>query len=826
MLSFCLPLSLIALLGAGAIPARAEDSLSIEVSSGGVSLGSYQGGYLLAKTLCNRDSAAYRILTGASAGAINMLGGLYYCFHDANPHPNPHPNHDSAWTPYTAWLNVGWEALMPERPHGGHLFTTDSIEKILDPIITHALSAPNRTSGSPKVVWLGFAITRFHGRTLKAKAGELTSPKMDEKIVIGIQWLAKGNPACPDSGKNGGCWRAWTEVNRAWGKNSPQPFLDFGPNGTDPLVIARNLRDLALASSAFPVAFPRHGVRLALLDTGKNTDRYAECGKAFPDSMSTLAACPGYRATFDPADSGDHVFLKLPTGDSAYGKWRGSEFPSFSDGGIFENEPLHLAQRIRELLQDSYPALKSVSSAGFVLPLRYDTSFSKPADIRIDRSEFSEWSVFWVNRQSEAQGQMEVSRFLEQCDYPKGKFKLSKTSLPLAGEHFLHFSAFFRREFRDFDFTVGLRDGFQQNMGESLSDKERLDSAQALLRPLGDGIAADLGYLWKEIDSVQSALAGTKGPPKRNPIVSNMLRFVPFAGADSGIDSASAALRRDYKSLDPILDRLSHGDPARSGPERLRSVLRGSLKRMQGTLEDRAKAKEETDGDRFESFSEGYATPVRRTCPVGRAAKNVRLQPVDSTYFLGRSIADSVYQGVIDLIVSDDVGIGNSILYPFALYHARAGIGFATGAVPSFHTPYIRIDGAKTGFRLMQGLPLLSSRIGTELGLHFLAGRIASRFEAHGYLEFSWFWWLGGDVGVGLETPADYRNCWVWPRADLVFGDILTIGMDFQDGSNLFSRGVRVHALPVFSIGSRIGFDFWRVSKGSLRGTNDDRRVP
>lgn len=793
-------------------PAQAGDSLSIEVSSGGVSLGSYQGGYLLAKTLCNRDDAAYRILTGASAGAINMLGGLYYCYHEPQP----------GWTPYAAWLKIGWKSLMPVRPQGGHLFKTDSIESILSPIIAGVLSPPTRTSGAPKVVWLGFAITRFHSRTLRA--GELTSPKMDEKIVIGMQWLSPGNAACPDSARRRGCWRAWTEVNVEGGKLSPQPFIDFGRNGTDPAEIARNLRDLALASSAFPVAFPRHGLHLALLDSGENLKRYAKCGTAFKDPQSRPDTCPDYRTTFDRDSARGNVYLTRYSGDSAYGKWRSSDFPSFSDGGIFENEPLHLAQRVREQLRGAYPDLKNVASVGFVLPLHYDSSFARQAEIMIRRSEFSEWFIFWMNRHSEAEGQMEVSRFLEERDFPEEKFHLSTTSLPLAGEHFQHFSAFFRREFRDFDFTVGLRDGFRQNL--AAPEPEKSASAQALLRPIDTGMAEDLRYLWEQIDSVEAALRRVKLMPVCDDSAAHAHPLPPFRKPNGCVQSEADRFVREYEALDKKLERLRHGVPTDSGPERLKSVLRGSLTRMRGTFKDLAEAKEEKDGDRFEAFSDGYETPIlSKAPPLGRGAANTRFYPADSTYFLERTIADSVYQGLIDLVDNDELGLGNSVIEPFVLYHARLGIAFGTGAPPSFHTPYLRIDGAKTGFRLMQGLPLCSSRIGTEIGLHFMDGRVASRFEGHAYGEFAWSWWAVGNFGVGVEAPADFRNAWAWPRADFVIGDILTIGLDFQDGANLFTRSFRARSFPVFSIGSRIGFDFWRLSKGSLRGTNDERRV-
>ncbi|MEO6097794.1 MAG: patatin-like phospholipase family protein, partial [Fibrobacteria bacterium] len=535
----------------------ADSSVVLEVSSGGVSLGSYQGGYLYARTLALKDSSMYRILTGASAGAINTLGGLFYSFHQPN----------RKWGPYKAWLQLDWNTLMRKHPEEGSLFDTNAIAAELNPILDSILTPPDNPDSIPKAIWIGFATTRFLPRTLNSKT--LTSEKMDEKIVLGFQWLKKGHMACAEPAQ--GCWRVWTEVNPKLAQKRPQLFLDFGPNGTDRGLIRGHLKDLALASSAFPVAFQRHPVRLHLLASGINIDRYQKIGKVWEDMEAHPVRYTRKREQMDST-----TLLLLPTGDKAYGKWIKTQYPTFSDGGLFENEPLNLAKHVHEDLQERYKGMKTVAALRFVLPLNYDSMFMDYDEDRIRRSAASEWLIFTRSRHSAAVERMEVTRFLEETGNEDSVFALSTTSLPLASEHFGHFSGFFAREFREFDFALGMHDAFKAALpGPEESRRER---ALAMVAPLDSTLHRQLAYLWDKVDTLYAANDWTKAVFK---------------------DSTQKRFQALIQAVKNLRMKVSKEVPESQDLKLISRVLQGSLSRLQGTLESLKNSGDEGSGDQF-----------------------------------------------------------------------------------------------------------------------------------------------------------------------------------------------------------------------------------
>jgi Patatin-like phospholipase len=766
-----------------------QEKSGIEVSSGGVSLGSYQGGYLYACALARRDSSAYRILTGASAGAINMLGGLFYCYHKPRP----------GWTPYKAWLGLGWDDLLQKDLSDGHLFSVAAIEAQLDPILDSLLLPPDTGTPLPKAVWLGFATTRFFPRYLKN--GSLSSPKMDEKITVGLQWLPKANRACRDVPGTGGCWRAWTAVNDTLHHRSPQLFLDFGKYGSDGNLIRKHLKDLALASSAFPVAFERHAVQMVLLDAGKSHTAYARIGKVWSDSEFHPLQMDS-----DTAHVDDSTLAMLRTGDRAYGRWNEAANPTFSDGGLFENEPLNLASKIHRYLLDEGQIPAQVGKISFVSPSHYDKAFTDTSIALIRRSYLDEWYLFYLVRHPEAQDKKEVTRFLEESDICDTTLKMSTTSLPLAGEHFAHFSAFFKKEYRDFDFAVGMRDGFR-NSFPNATDKEAMDSSLKLLSAAEEAsLRTNLAYLWPLVDrvyritekahqDVRKELAAMKQDASRDSV--------------SERDPRQEILQKMIDSIKKIQGENPHVDQDQKLPEDLFiRVVNGSLERLKGTLKALKQSEKEEASDQFSNFLNGYT--------AGHLGDKALLR---------KSMADQIYLGGIDLLEKDELGPQDAFLVPLALYHARALLGLSLGAVPDFHTPYARIDGSNQGFRFLQGIPFGHVPLGFEVGEHFLPQLVVVRHNLNLFGEFGYSWFLLMNLGIGLESSFDMSRLFFWPRADLIFGDILTFGFDFHHRDNRYLQEIGEGWMPTLSIGSRVGFNMFTVMKGSVVGKNSVRAV-
>ncbi|MEK7393566.1 MAG: patatin-like phospholipase family protein, partial [Fibrobacterota bacterium] len=77
----------------------ARQTAVLQVSSGGVSLGSYQAGYLKGRleTTQEEDTGKFVILTGASAGSINSIASLYHVFHTTRD-----------YEPFEEWIKIGW----------------------------------------------------------------------------------------------------------------------------------------------------------------------------------------------------------------------------------------------------------------------------------------------------------------------------------------------------------------------------------------------------------------------------------------------------------------------------------------------------------------------------------------------------------------------------------------------------------------------------------------------------------------------------------------------------------------------------------------------
>ncbi|MEO6096512.1 MAG: hypothetical protein ABIW76_12720, partial [Fibrobacteria bacterium] len=427
-----------------------------------------------------------------------------------------------------------------------------------------------------------------------------------------------------------------------------------------------------------------------------------------------------------------------------------------------------------------------VAALRFVLPLNYDSMFMDYDEDRIRRSAASEWLIFTRSRHSGAVERMEVTRFLEETGNEDSVFALSTTSLPLASEHFGHFSGFFAREFREFDFALGMHDAFKAALPGP--DESRRERALALVAPLDSTLHRQLAYLWDKVDTLYAANDWTK---------------VAFK------DSTQKRFQALIKAVKNLRKKVSKEAPESQDLKMISSVLQGSLSRLQGTLESLKNSGDEGSGDQFDHFIDGYS---RYSDP--------------RMFFLNVNMANQVYAGLSDLLDDKEMGFGNSFYFPLALYHSRAAMGAALGTAPTFHTPYIRIDGSSNGFHLLQGIPLCRSAISLEIGEHLLPDVwLASRHNLFAHLEIPVSWLFMANVGVASEFTFNFEAKSFWPRADLVFVDALVIGLDFTGDNTKMIENDASMWIPRVSIGSRIGFDIYKFMRGTVNGVNSRRRI-
>ncbi|MFP2924701.1 patatin-like phospholipase family protein [Pyxidicoccus sp. 3LG] len=242
--------------------------------SGGVALGAYEAGFLAYAASASRADGVerMRLLTGASAGSLNgLLAILAACGEEA-----PGPTRSLFWE---TWIPVGYDRLfVPEDVTPLGAFSRAWLEAQARRIE----EVWNRGISPTCDMVLGVSVTRAEPRLVHVAGGRLPLPRMEEKFALRIQGRGPGRqPLVTNYAAPGGTRR--------------EPLLVTNAEGE---VAFAQVRDLVLASMAFPVAFP-------------------------PKPLATCAA----GATARPG-----VCLSTE-----------AHVADYIDGGIFDNTPLRLA---------------------------------------------------------------------------------------------------------------------------------------------------------------------------------------------------------------------------------------------------------------------------------------------------------------------------------------------------------------------------------------------------------------------------------------------------------------------------------------------------
>ncbi len=819
---------------------QSNKSVVIEVSSGGVSLGSYQGGYLLGRTLRVGDSSLGhpKILTGASAGAINTLGGLYYAFHPFNP--------NQTYSPYTEWLHIDWLGLTKDslpKPVEG-LLNTALIDSALNRVVDSILLPPD-SSAEIEQVQIGFAITRLIPEQVYPELGVLS---IAEKMVVRIRWLP--NDSCPDSSASSanagkGCYQAWTTGYGDPEKNGSRPVnhLWFGRYGTDITLIRHNLVALTRASSAFPMAFPPAKIHIYNWDQKCAHQDSLDNEKVSRKWESSFTERPGQGLTFIPDSGGifpKSISLKTNEGrltfilksDSVRGRWEKKQPVKFSDGGRFENQPLELAMKIRDYPNSVAWATKSGDTANnkpldvktirMLSPMHYRLKETPP---RIHRAMTAEW--FLALTKTPDPTSQEVLRALERKGVEKGSIELNTTILPLASEYVFHFSGFFERRFRRFDFLAGFFDALDSgNASKStkadvfdpyLEHIRRIDSLVWMERflkhnlnstPSGASLFIEARIISDSLQKLANENIRDKGPIDRQlDRLDSIQRQVKRAfthwteQAFKEMDTTQAALFEDMELL---------------------QVLYGSLKRLQKTIEIRLDSEIDDEADRYVSFEDGLQALVPCESVPDHSRREIKCLDIHQDPTTG---IDDVYLQVARFLDKDSLGLGNSVVYPFALYHSRVAMGRFIGKKPRWSAPYLRLEGSSPGFTILQGHSLLRRDLAPipvldlfrwEIGFH--ASWDSTGFES----------WV--PLRLGAEIPFctwfSLVPSWTWSKrlwhsdgysrfgVDALIADLVHVRCEFPK---------RYH--PEITAGIRIGFDPVSFGKGVSMGTNKHRTI-
>ncbi|NNB96488.1 patatin-like phospholipase family protein, partial [Corallococcus exiguus] len=211
--------------------AASPKAVSLTVS-GGVSLGTYEAGFLYYSGTSSQGERAVdlRLVTGASAGSLNaLLAIMATCGVDAST-----PGQSLFWD---IWVPIGFNDLfIPTSTTALGVFSREALEKRA----SHVEQAWNRGLDRACDVVLGVSTTRLSPRALQAANGRLDLPRLEEKFAIRIQGRGPGRTP-----------RATNYTTRE-GRRL-ELLLETDENGEIPFA---NLRELLLASMSFPIAFP------------------------------------------------------------------------------------------------------------------------------------------------------------------------------------------------------------------------------------------------------------------------------------------------------------------------------------------------------------------------------------------------------------------------------------------------------------------------------------------------------------------------------------------------------------------------------------------
>jgi len=373
------------------------------VVSGGVSLGSYEAGflhYLVESMKLSPDVFDVRIATGASAGSINGLLTLLAACDAKNDDPK-------ASLFYTTWTDIGFPGLFdPKQRSPISLFSRKTMNTVSDRILARV------DQGFPQTcdVVLGVTTTRLSPkRDALGGRSQLDLPRAEERFVVRMRGRGEGTRPLLEN-----------YVDPSYG--FPQVLLPFEGNARP----AATLRDLLYASSAFPFAFEP-----VVLPHCMTRPR----GPSAPCTPATATSAP-----FVDGGVFDNQPLGLASRLAGDGLVPGGARAAFAS-------PLERRNKL--------PADDAI--VVYVDPEL--TSFSRPPE----RSEAermksaSSLGVHYMEMFVESARTKELVSVLEATPDLRDRLAIAATDVPPVSQSLASFFGFFDKRFRELDFYLGMR---------------------------------------------------------------------------------------------------------------------------------------------------------------------------------------------------------------------------------------------------------------------------------------------------------------------------------------------------------------------------------
>lgn len=391
---------------------RAQTSVPVALTlSGGVSLGAYQAGSLYYTSQLLRENPTLfqtKLLTGASAGALNAFFAVFEIC--APPAPGDTHKDVSSSEFYRAWTGFEARELLAAKNSGKSLFTREALSQV-----SHRLEEAWK-KGLPETcdIVLGISVTRLQPLTESSRIG---FSRQGEKINLRIRGRGQGRSPLLTNYVNP------TLFPRAL-------LLELKPEDDAQNFAA--LRDVLFASSAFPLAFEPQELRTCV-SSDSETWRHA--------SLPFQCPTEGIRAD------------------------------RFLDGGLVDNKPLALAEKIargglfvasdgtirwREIPvgAESQNGLPRSSLLYLYSDLGSHADFKKTepqTPSALENITDGLLGLFFQGSRNQ-----DSTALLEQSPALENQIASPKNLVPRLGDPLLGFFGFFERDFRVFDFHLGL----------------------------------------------------------------------------------------------------------------------------------------------------------------------------------------------------------------------------------------------------------------------------------------------------------------------------------------------------------------------------------
>ena len=408
----------------------ARESTPIPISlttSGGVSLGGYQAGYLYYLTEVikrNPDVFDPRVLTGSSAGTINSMIAVISMGNEPNDDPTK-----SLF--YKLWTEIHFADLLDVE---NAPVLAMSSRRVMENLADQMEEVWVKGLDKDLDVVMGATATRVKSRSV-GLSDEFSVPRQEEKFLFRIRGRGRGHAPMVTN-----------YVDQSRGIEHPLlPFSD--PANLSPEAARSDfdvIRQILFASSAFPLAFPPQEVDFCM-SSPRTTST---------DELQAFRDCP---------------------------KAKYSEM--FVDGSMFDRNPLGLAHRTARsgleitdgtLGWKDMPDIRTGHLPENFFFMYLDAGHTSyppsPEESKVSGKVEALFPTFGAYSQGfvRAAQAKELYTLVDENPEIRGRVEFTTRDLPAASGQLANFFGFFDRKFRIYDFYLGMHDARQYMMNKVL----------------------------------------------------------------------------------------------------------------------------------------------------------------------------------------------------------------------------------------------------------------------------------------------------------------------------------------------------------------------